>query len=137
MAIANKTMQVGQEIPSVRKEVTLDRMRLYTQWTERNMHTDWEWAEKAGVPAPVAQGLMPSTYISEMLTAFLGENWLKGGKLLVKFIAYTLPMDTLTARGFIKEVAPEGDGVRLTMEVWCENQHGNKVTVGTASAVIY
>ena len=137
MAIATKNVEAGQEIPPVRKEVTLERIRLYTGWTWRCIHTDWEWSEKAGLPAPIAQALMSHCYLSEMLTAFVGESWLKGGKLSLSFINYTLVGDTITAKGVVKEVVPEGDGVRLNMEVWCDNQRGKKVTVGTASAIIY
>ncbi|MDP2952582.1 MAG: MaoC family dehydratase [Chloroflexota bacterium] len=136
MAIATKEMPVGQELPPVKKEVTMDRMRLYTDWASVNIHTDWVAADKAGFPAPIAQGLMSHSYLSEMLTQFFGESWLRGGKLSVKFISYVVPADTIIARGVVKEKRPEGDGVRMVVEVWCENQKGQKVTVGEASAVV-
>ena len=138
MAIATKQMEVGQELPSVKKEVTLDRMRLFTRWVSRNIHTDWEWAKKAGLPAPIAAGLMSHTYLSELLTNFFGESWLKGGKLSgVSFIRYIVPGDTITVKGTIREKVVEGSVVKFTMEVWCENGMGEKVTIGTATASLH
>jgi len=137
MAIANKNMEVGQEIPPLRKEVTLWQMRLFSLWSMLSIHTSWDVARKAGLPAPIAQGLISHSYISEMMTDLFGETWLQGGKLSVSFINYTVPGDIITARGIIREKVEEGSAVRFNCEVWCENQAYQKTVVGTASALVY
>jgi hypothetical protein len=43
--------------------------------------------------------------------------------------------DTLTARGKVRERAPEAGRERVTLEVWCEKADGAIATVGTASAI--
>jgi hypothetical protein len=58
MTIARKSMEVGQALPPVQKEVTFENIRLFSMWSNRNIHTDWEIATKGGFPAPIAQGLM-------------------------------------------------------------------------------
>jgi len=136
MNIANRNMEIGQELPPVRKEVTFENMRLFSMWSNLNIHTDWEAAKKAGLPAPIAQGLMSHAYLSEMLTQFFGKNWLQGGKLEVKFINYTLPGDVITARGVVREKMEEDGAVRFQCEVWCESLSGDKTVVGTASALV-
>jgi hypothetical protein len=35
----------------------------------------------------------------------------------------------------VKEMRPEGAGPRVVVEVWCENQRGEKTAVGTASGL--
>ena len=75
MTIAVRNMEVEQELPPVRKEMTFDDMRLFSMWGNRNIHTDWEVAKKGGLPAPIAAGLMSHAYLSEMLTNFFGGNW--------------------------------------------------------------
>jgi acyl dehydratase len=137
MAVASKTMEIGQELPLLRKEISLDRMRLFTSWTNQNIHTDWDVAKKAGFPAPIAQGLMSHGYMSEMLTNFFGESWLKGGKLSATFIRYAVPGDIITIQGIVREKVNEGSAIRFNCEVWCENQSGEKTAVGTASALVY
>ena len=134
--IARKTMEVGQILPPVQKEVTFENIRLFSMWSNRNIHTDWEVALKGGLPAPIAQGLMSQGYLCEMLTRFFGKNWLKGGKIDVKFIRYTLPGDKVTATGVVTEKIEEGSAVRFNCEVWCEALSGEKTVVGTASALV-
>ena len=137
MALANKETKVGCEISPVTKEITLEKMRLYSGWPEKkNIHTDFEAAKRAGLPGPIAQGLMSAANISEMLTRFFGEGWMREGKLSVSFINIVQPGDTVTAKGTVKDKLEEGPQVRLVLDVWCENQHGVKVTVGTASGLV-
>jgi 3-hydroxybutyryl-CoA dehydratase len=136
MRIARKSMEVGQALPPVQKEVTFENIRLFSMWSNRNIHTDWEVATKGGFPAPIAQGLMSHAYLCEMLTQFFGKNWLQGGKIEVKFIRYTLPGDVVTARGVVRERIEEGAAVRFKCEVWCESLSGEKTVVGTASGVV-
>lgn len=137
MAIATKEVTVGQELPPVHKVIRLENMRLFSTWTNRNMHTDWDIAKKSGLPAPIAQGLMSYAYISEMCTSFFGESWFESGKIDVRFTNYTLPGDRISIGGIVKEKIAEGDALRLNCEVWCQNQTGDKTCVGTASALAY
>ena len=128
MTIAVRNMEVDQELPPVRKEMTFDDMRLFSMWGNRNIHTDWEVAKKSG--------LMSHAYLSEMLTIFFGKNWLQGGKLSLSFLQYTLPGDVITARGRIREKVDEGSAIRFDCEVWCESLNGEKTVVGTASGLV-
>jgi 3-hydroxybutyryl-CoA dehydratase len=136
MIIAKKNMEIGQELPPVRKEITFEDMRLFSMYSNLNIHTDWETAQKAELPAPIAQGLMSHAYLSEMLTNFFGRRWVQGGKLTVKFIGYTLPGDVITTRGVMKEKIAEGSAVRFNCDIWCESLGGQKTVVGTASALV-
>jgi acyl dehydratase len=134
--IAKRSMDIGQMLPPVQKDVTFENIRLFSMWSNRNIHTDWEIAIKGGLPAPIAQGLMSHAYLCEMLTRFFGKNWLQGGKIDVKFIQYTLPGDVVTARGVVKEKTDEGSAVRFNCEIWCESLSGAKTVVGTASCLV-
>jgi acyl dehydratase len=136
MPVASRNMEPGQALPPVKKEITFDDMRLFSMWSNRNIHTDWKVAQKGGLPAPIAQGLMSHAYLCEMLTQFFGRNWLQGGKLSVKFIRYTLPGDVVMTGGIVREKVTDGSEVRLNCEVWCESLSGDKTVVGTASALV-
>ena len=136
MAVATKEMKVGQELPTVRKEVTKDRIRLFGWWAMSNVHTDWGVASNWGVPGLIANGSMSKEFIAEMLIQFFGLGFLKGGELDVTYIRYILPGDTITAKGVIREKLAERAVVRFNIDVWCENQRGEKVTVGTATCLL-
>ena len=63
-------------------------------------------------------------------------NVLEGGTLSVSFIRYTIPGNTISAKGVIKEKVVEGNSVRFIADVWCENEFEEKITVGTADVVV-
>jgi len=104
---------------------------------EVSIHTDEELAKGVGLPGTVAAGLMLVDYLSEMLTDFLGTGWIQGGRIAVSFIVPVRPGDEITARGVVRGKLSEGPATRLILDVWCENQRGEKVTAGTASGLVY
>lgn len=134
MTSTPKDVEVGYELPTVSKEITLEKMRAYSGWPHRNIHTDDEVARQAGLPRAVCQGTQHLTYLSEVLKRFFGENWIRGGKLSVTFIGLVMPGDVVTPRAIVREKVAEGDSGRINLEVWVENQRGEKVVVGAASA---
>ena len=44
--------------------------------------------------------------------------------------------DVITAGAMVKEKIPEGRGTRIVLETWCDNQNGDRVLAGTASALV-
>jgi acyl dehydratase len=78
---------------------------------------------------------MSTAYVSQMMVSFLGEGFVRGGKIAVSFIKPVLAGDTLTVHGRIKSREPEGARTRVSVECWCENQDGVKTLVGTASGL--
>ena len=46
------------------------------------------------------------------------------------------PGDTLTVKGVVTDKIPEGNAMRLVLDVWLENQAGEPATTGTASGLV-
>jgi len=134
MALATRDTALGQELPTLRREITLEKMRLFSRWADRNIHTDWEVAVQAGLPAPNVQGLQTHAYLVQALVAFFGPAWFTTGRIHTIFTRYLLPGETVTVAGRVVDRQPEGDGVRLEVELWAENDRGEKVAVARASA---
>jgi acyl dehydratase len=132
---ASRDTPVGAAIPGVSDVVTFEQMTIFSFGT-RNIHTDRESAVKAGLPAPIAQGLMSTGYVSKMLVNFFGKHWFMTGRTSHAFLKTVEINDVITARGLVRERVKDGDGVRLVLDVWCRNQKGEMTTVGTASAVV-
>src|SRR6267142_1333286 len=105
-----EAVAVGQELPSLAKELTQRRIDVFSGVKPRSIHTDEDWARQKGFRTTLAQGMMSTAYVSEMMTRLLGA-------------------------GVVKETRPEGAGTRVVVEVWCQNQHGEKTAVGTASGL--
>jgi acyl dehydratase len=134
MSVA-EAVAVGQELPALTKDVTQRRIDVYSGVRPRSIHTDEAWAHQKGFRTTLAQGMMSTAYASELMTKLLGAGFLKGGTLSMAFIKPVYAGDRLTVRGVVKETRPEGAGTRVVVEVWCQNQHGEKTAVGTASGL--
>ena len=127
----------GYQVSSSPRTVTLERMRDFSEWPTKSIHTDEEMARESGLPGPIAQGMMSYGYLSTTLIGLFGEDWFRGGKMSVSFTRMIQPGDTITANATIRTREVDPSGLELTLDVWCENQHGEKVAVGTASVLLH
>ncbi len=55
-ALAN-TIEVGQQLPSLTKEIGQRKIDAYSGVRPRSIHSDAEWAKHKGFRAPLAQGI--------------------------------------------------------------------------------
>jgi acyl dehydratase len=133
-----KEIREGEKISGRPKKMTLDRMRKFSGHLDggENIHTNGKMANEAGLPGPIAQGMMSYGYILETISTTFGDRWLKGGEIEVSFLRYVLPGDTVTAKILVRQKEATDSGSKITLEVWCENQRNEKVVAGTATAVI-
>src|SRR5581483_6150017 len=100
----------------------------------RNYHTDVEMARALGFPDIVVQGMMSVCFVADLLTTRFGTGFLAAGKLDVRLVNVIWPGDAITARGKVREVAAEGSGRRVHLDVWCAKADGTVTVIGTASA---
>jgi 3-hydroxybutyryl-CoA dehydratase len=128
-------VEVGEELPQLKKTVLQRQIDCFSGVRPHSIHTDPEWARQKGFKVPLAQAMMSTAYVSQMMIEFLGEGFVKGGRMSVSFTKPVFAGDTLTVRGRIKGREPEGGGTRVTMDVWCENQDGVLTMAGTASGL--
>lgn len=126
---------VGQELASLQKDLSQRRIDVYSGVRPRSIHTDEAWAHAKGFRTTLAQGMMSTAYASELMTRLLGKSFLAGGTLSMAFIRPVYAGDRLTVHGLVKETRREGARTRVVVEVWCENQHGEKTAAGTASGL--
>jgi acyl dehydratase len=130
---ASRDTQVGQELEPITKTVTLDKSRIYQGWpTARNRHTDYGAAQASGLREPNINGGQTAEYLGEMFIKFFGPGFV-GGSLTVRFVGFVAINDTVTVRGVVTGRAADGDRVKLTVDLWAENQDGAKVLAGTAT----
>ena len=128
-------MQIGDALTPLSKTISQRQIDCYSGVRPNSMHTDPEWARKKGFAAPLAQAMMSTAYVSQLMVQFLGAGFVKGGKMSVAFIKPVLAGETLTVHGMVKSRQDEGAGTRVTVEVWCQNRDGVKTMVGTASGL--
>jgi 3-hydroxybutyryl-CoA dehydratase len=128
-------LEIGEELPPLTKTIQQRQIDCFSGVRPQSIHTDAEWARKKGFRAPLAQAMMSTAYVSQLMVHFLGEGYIRGGRMSVSFTKPVIVGDTLTVRGRVKSREREGDRSRVTVEVWCENQDGVMTMIGTASGL--
>ena len=126
---------VGYELTPLVKQLTQRQIDAYSGVKPHSIHADAAWAKAKGFRAPLAQGMMSTAYVSELMTTLLGEGFIQGGRMAVKFITPVYNTDTLTIYGTVIDKTSEAEATRVTVEVWAENQDGVKTMVGSASGL--
>ena len=133
---------IGTRLEPVSYRVTSERIAIYSRYVcggrdTHNIHTDDDVARRAGLPRAVAQGRYPIGYLSERALAFFGRGWLAGGKLDVTLVKPIYAGDAVTVHGRVIDRLPETEATRVVLEIWLENQAGERVTAGTASGLVH
>jgi len=143
MAILRKDTPIGFEFRGPMKTVTSFRTWLFSGgwppfdgWPARNVHTDAEFAKRCGLPGRAASGAMFQGYLAELMISLFGEEWLQGGRMELKFIQIVRMNETLVSKSRVGSKEQEEAGTRFGVDLWCENQHGEKVVVGTGTGWI-
>jgi acyl dehydratase len=136
MTVAAGPIKVGQVLPSLVKEVAQRKIDAYSGVRPRSIHTDEAWARQKGFRAPLAQGMMSTAYVSELMTQLLGAGFVKAGTMSMTFVRPVYAGDRLTVHGVVADVRPQDGATRVVVDVWCENQQGEKTAVGTASGLL-
>ena len=99
------------------------------------LHTDEVYAtQAAGYPSVFAHGMLTMGLTGKMLTNYVGDARLL--KFGVRFTNQVWPGDTLTARGTVTSIEARGDGNLVAIEVVTENQKGEVVVQGSATALL-
>jgi acyl dehydratase len=140
---------VGAEIGPVVKQITQEKINLFEACGVRqdgthtltdarhNFHTDPEAAQRSiGMATPLASGRMQVAFATEALRRGLGAAFSHGGTVSLRFVRPVVDGDTITACGRVSEVEKRDDGTKVSCEVWCENQRGERTSFGTATAVL-
>jgi acyl dehydratase len=130
------TLKVGHELPSLLKEVSQRRIDVYSGVRPRSIHSDETFARQKGFRTCLAQGMMSTAYVSQLMIKLLGPGFARGGTMSVAFIKPVYAGDRLTVRGVVKDTQSENGATRVVVDVWVENQHGEKTAVGHATGLV-
>jgi acyl dehydratase len=133
---AEAEIKIGQTLPALMKDVSQRRIDVYSGVKPRSIHSDETWARQKGFRTCLAQGMMSTAYVSQMMVNLLGPDFARGGTMSMAFIKPVYAGDRLAAHGIIKDKQPHNGATRVVVEVWVENQHGEKTAVGHATGLV-
>ncbi|MCL2706937.1 MAG: dehydratase [Dehalococcoidia bacterium] len=124
-------VETGQEIPSLVKNIT---MRQLVMWAGVSgdfnpLHYDCDFAASRGLPNVVAHGQLVAAFLCQMLSNWQGAAC-RLKKLDISYREFNYLGDTITCCGRVREVS--SDRRSVTVEIWAENQRGEKTVCGNA-----
>ena len=140
--MASRTeISIAQTIPSVTKSITENSILGFesTGILERdNIHNNPEMAAKRlGTTYTLASGRMSITFASECLRKFFGtEIFNHTGTVNLKFLRPVKAGDTITVTGAVSGTEEIESGTRVSVDLFCDNQDGNRTAVGIGTAVV-
>jgi len=125
----------GMSLPELIKVVRQEKIDLYAEASKdfNPIHIDEDFAKKTPLGGTIAHGMLILAYISQMMTAAFGRNWLSGGKLDVRFKSPARPGDTITVSGTVQKVEKSEGHSLVSCLVDCHNQNGEPVITGDAT----
>jgi len=98
-----------------------------------NIHTDDEAARRAGFRAPIVGGEQTYAIMANFILDSFGIGFLRGGRLEAVLVKPVFYGDTLTMHARLIDA----NGPQFQLEVWTENQRGERVLIGTARVPRY
>ena len=140
--MASRTeITLAQSIPSVTKVITENSILGFESTgilDRENIHNNPEMAAKRlGTTYTLASGRMSITFASECLRKFFGaEVFNHTGTINLKFLRPVKAGDTITVTGAVSGTQEIESGTRVSVDLFCDNQDGNRTAVGIGTAVI-
>ena len=95
------------------------------------IHQDDEFAKAAGMGGVFAHGMLSMGFVGQLVTDWAGPGAVR--KLGVRFAAIVRLKDTVTCRGRVLAKASKDRVNLVDLEVWAENQKGEKIVTGKAT----
>ena len=139
--MASPTVKIHEKIPSVTKVVTQESINQFESCgilDRENIHNSPELArQRLGTTYPIASGRMSLAFASEALRKFFGPRVFNhSGTVNLKFLRPVKHGDTITVRGAVSQQQSVEKGTLVTVDVYCENQNGDKTAVGAGTAIV-
>jgi acyl dehydratase len=121
---------VGHELVGVKKKAAIQLMgsRLWGRFNPN--HWDPVYAAQTGLKAPIQTGEMSTAYLSEMCVNYFGRNYFRNARMVCKYVNSTYANEVISTHGIVRDKTPTDNGFRFKVEIWAENEDGEKKTVG-------
>jgi acyl dehydratase len=130
-------VQVGDEIPSLVKG-PIQQIQL-TRYAGASgdfnpIHQDDEFAKAAGMGGVFGHGMLTMGFVAQAVTDWVGAGRVR--RIGVRFTGLVRLEDVVTCRGRILGKSSKDDVNLIDLEIWAENQKGEKVVTGKATVAV-
>ena len=128
-------MNVGDRLPRVERLIDQDRVERYARASGdfNPVHVDHEFAKNSQFGRTIAHGMLIAASISEIMTTAFNVDWLRSGRMKLRFRAPVYPGDTIVAQCEIKDIREEDGKREAICSVDVRKQGGELVISGEAT----
>ncbi len=131
----------NETIPVLTKTITQIKINQFESCgilDRQNIHNSPELAkQRLGTTYPIASGRMSVAFASESLRKFFGaEVFNHTGTVNLKFLRPVKEGDTITVGGTVNSRQTVDNGTLVTVDLYCENQNGDKTAIGQGTAIV-
>ena len=131
----------NETIPVLTKTITQVKINQFESCgilDRENIHNNPELAkQRLGTTYPIASGRMSVAFASESLRKFFGaEVFNHTGTVNLKFLRPVKEGDTITVGGTVNSRHTVENGTLVTVDLYCENQNGDKTAIGQGTALV-
>ena len=131
----------NETIPVLTKTITQIKINQFESCgilDRENIHNNPELAkQRLGTTYPIASGRMSVAFASESLRKFFGaEVFNHTGTVNLKFLRPVKEGDTITVGGTVNSRQTVDNGTLVTVDLYCENQNGDKTAIGQGTALV-
>jgi acyl dehydratase len=132
-ALVASDIYPGQELPTLERTVGFHNWNRYAAVNDEfvNIHMDDTAGQAAGYPSAFGMGNLQYAYLHILLHQWMGD----AGRIVslrCQFRAPVLKGAKVTARGVVTALRPQDDEVLVELEIWTENERGERLAPGGA-----
>ena len=132
--------EIGTVFAGTRYHLSIERVLAFSggpfsrpNWPDRNLHTDLEKAQEAGLSGIIVSATQFEGYLVDLLVELFGDTWFTTGAIETRIPKSLMLGDFVQPRAVLREVNDDGETRKFTLDVSCENQRGEQVLIGMAS----
>jgi acyl dehydratase len=126
-------IKVGDELPVFVRQPGFHNWNRYAAVNDEfvPIHMDDEAGRAAGYPSAFGQGNLQWAYLHDVVRQWMGDDG-RIERMACSFRGANVKGQTVTARGRVTAVAEDGGRRVVDLEVWTENDAGERLAPGTA-----
>lgn len=127
-------IRVGDELPPFTRTTDLEIWNRYAAVNDEfvPIHMDDEAGRAAGLPGAIGMGNLQWSYLHNAVRAWIGDRG-RIVRMACQFRSPNVRGQTVTATGRVTAVTEASDGVDVELEVWTQDQHGQRLAPGTCT----
>jgi acyl dehydratase len=126
-------ISIGDELPVFVRQPGFHNWNRYAAVNDEfvPIHMDDEAGRAAGYPSAFGQGNLQWAYLHNVVRRWIGDDG-KIERITCSFRGANVKGQTVTARGRVTGVSDDGGRRVIELEVWTENEAGERLAPGTA-----